>query len=76
MTGDDPLPGQRAAAMAGAAAEAVRGLNHAVGEDGIGRPSAACDILGSLSPAALAGDPGAAQQQLSHVSSSPRKDQP
>ncbi|MBO0775872.1 MAG: hypothetical protein J2P34_06115, partial [Actinobacteria bacterium] len=52
MTGDDPLPGERAAAMAGAAAEAVRGLNHAAGEDGIGRPSAAYDILGSLSLAA------------------------
>jgi hypothetical protein len=47
---DEPLPGERAAAMAHAAAEAVRGLNHAAGgEDGIGRPSAAYDILGALS---------------------------
>ena len=49
---DDQLPGERAAAMAHAAAEAVRGLNHAAGEDGIGRPSAAYDVLGSLSLAA------------------------
>lgn len=50
---DEPLPGERAAAMAHAAAEAVRGLNHAAaGGDGIGLPSAACDILGALSLAA------------------------
>jgi hypothetical protein len=50
---DDLLPGDRAAALAAAAAEAVRGLNHAAREaGGIGRPSAACDILGSLSAAA------------------------
>jgi hypothetical protein len=48
----EPLPGERAAAMARAAAEAIRGLNHAAGEDGIGRPSAAYDVLGSLSLAA------------------------
>jgi hypothetical protein len=46
---DVPLPGQRAAAMANAAAEAVRGLNHAAAGDGIGLPSAAYDILGALS---------------------------
>lgn len=49
---DEPLPGERAAAMAHAAAEAVRGLNHAAGKDGIGLPSAAYDVLGSLSLAA------------------------
>jgi hypothetical protein len=49
---DEPLPGERAAAMAHAAAEAVRGLNHAAGGDGIGMPSAAYDVLGSLSLAA------------------------
>lgn len=49
---DEPLPGERAAAMAHAAAEAVRGLNHAAGDDGIGLPSAAYDILGALSLAA------------------------
>jgi hypothetical protein len=39
--------------MAHAAAEAVRGLNHAAaGKDGIGLPSAAYDVLGSLSLAA------------------------
>jgi hypothetical protein len=46
----DRLPGDEAVALAGAAAEAVRGLNRAAGEqDGIGRPSAAYDVLGSLS---------------------------
>jgi hypothetical protein len=50
---NDGLPGERAVALAGAAAEAVRGLNHAAGgEDGIGRPSAAYEVLGSLSLAA------------------------
>jgi len=50
---DEPLPGERAAALAHAAAEAVRGLNHAAGgEDGIGLPSAAYDVLGALSLAA------------------------
>jgi hypothetical protein len=49
---DEPLPGERAAAMANAAAEAVRGLNHAAGGDGIGLPSAAYEILGALSLAA------------------------
>lgn len=49
----DPLPGDRAAALAAAAAEAVRGLNHAAREaGGTGRPAAAYDILGSLSLAA------------------------
>jgi hypothetical protein len=49
----DRLPGERAVALAGAAAEAVRGLNRAAGgADGIGRPSAAYDVLGSLSLAA------------------------
>lgn len=46
---DEPLPGERAAVMAHAAAEAVRGLNHAAGADGIATPSAAYDILGALS---------------------------
>ena len=50
---DDTLPGDRAVALAGAVAEAVRGLNHAAREaGGIGRPSAAYDVLGSLSLAA------------------------
>jgi hypothetical protein len=49
---DEPLPGERAAALAHAAAEAVRGLNHAAGGDGIGLPSAAYDVLGALSLAA------------------------
>jgi hypothetical protein len=50
---DDPLPGDRAVALAQAAAEAVRGLNHAAREaGGIGRPSAAYDVLGALSLAA------------------------
>ncbi|MBO0806072.1 MAG: hypothetical protein J2P25_23750 [Nocardiopsaceae bacterium] len=49
---DEPLPGERAAAMASAAAEAVRGLNHAAGGEGIGLPSAAYDVLGALSLAA------------------------
>jgi hypothetical protein len=49
---DEPLPGERAAALAHAAAEALRGLNHAAGGDGTGLPSAACDILGALSLAA------------------------
>lgn len=49
---DEPLPGERAAAMANAAAEAVRGLSHAAGGDGIGLPSAAYDILGALALAA------------------------
>ena len=50
---NDALPGERAAALAEAAAEAVRGLNRAAREaGGIGRPAAACDVLGSLSLAA------------------------
>lgn len=40
-------------ALARAAAEAIRGLNHATrGPAGISQPSAACDILGALSTAA------------------------
>lgn len=47
---DQMMPGDRASAAAGAAAEAVRGLNHAAAcGDGIGLPAAAYDILGSLS---------------------------
>jgi hypothetical protein len=50
---DDQLPGERAVTLAHAAAEAVRGLNHAARDaGGIGRPSAAYDVLGSLSLAA------------------------
>ena len=51
---DDPRPaGDDAIALARAAAEAIRGLNHATRrEDGPGQPSAACDVLGSLSLAA------------------------
>lgn len=37
---DDPLPGDRAVALAQATAEAIRGLNHAARDaGGIGRPS-------------------------------------
>ena len=44
---------QEPVALARAAAEAIRGLNHATrGRDGIGQPSAAYDILGALSTAA------------------------
>jgi hypothetical protein len=47
------LPGAGAVALAGAAAEAVRGLNHAAREPGgAGRPSAACHVPGSPSLAA------------------------
>jgi hypothetical protein len=47
------LTGDNAAAMARTAAEAVRGLNHATRhEDGLGQPSAAYDVLGSLALAA------------------------
>lgn len=43
-------PGERAVALARAAAEAVRGLNHATrGPAGLGQPSAAYDVLGALS---------------------------
>lgn len=46
---DQTMPGDRASAAAGAAAEAVRSLNHAAaGGDGIGLPAAAYDVLGSL----------------------------
>ncbi len=58
---DEPLPGERAAALAHAAAEAVRGLNHAAGGDGIGLPSAAYDVLGSLSLAASRLSPALAE---------------
>jgi hypothetical protein len=52
---DDPRPaaGDDTTALARAAAEAIRGLNHATGrEDGLSQPSAAYDVLGSLSLAA------------------------
>jgi hypothetical protein len=52
---DDPRPaaGDDATALARAAAEAIRGLNHATRrEDGLSQPSAAYDVLGSLSLAA------------------------
>ena len=42
-------PGAEAVALARAAAEAIRGLNHATRGAGLGRPSAAYDILGALS---------------------------
>ena len=57
----DPLPGDRAVAAAHAAAEAVRGLNHAAGGDGIGLPSAAYDILGALALAASRLSPALAE---------------
>lgn len=47
------LPGDHAVALARAAAEAIRGLNHATRhQDGLGQPSAAYDVLGALSQAA------------------------
>jgi hypothetical protein len=52
---DDPRPaaGDDTIALARAAAEAIRGLNHATRhEDGPGQPSAVYDVLGSLSMAA------------------------
>ena len=53
MTSDDELPGDGAAALARAAAEAIRGLNHATRCDaGLGQPSAAYDVIGALSLAA------------------------
>jgi hypothetical protein len=51
--GPDQLAGGETAALARTAAEAVRGLNHATRhEAGLGQPSVACDVLGSLSLAA------------------------
>jgi hypothetical protein len=53
MTSDDELPGDGAVALARAAAEAIRGLNHATRCDaGLGQPSAAYDVIGALSLAA------------------------
>ena len=47
LTGDDTI------ALARAAAEAIRGLNHAARhENGLGQPSAAYDVLGALTLAA------------------------
>jgi hypothetical protein len=47
MASDDTV------ALARAAAEAIRGLNHATGCDaGLGQPPAACDVTGALSLAA------------------------
>jgi malonyl CoA-acyl carrier protein transacylase len=49
----DQLTSQDAVALARAAAEAIRGLNHATRhEDGPGQPSAAYDALGALTLAA------------------------
>ena len=49
----DDLTSDRAITLARAAAEAIRGLNHATrGDAGLDQPSAAYDILGSLSQAA------------------------
>jgi hypothetical protein len=42
-------PGGELVALARAAAEAIRGLNHATRGAGLGQPSAAYDILGALS---------------------------
>jgi hypothetical protein len=50
---DDRQPGSDAAALAQAAAEAIRGLSHATRHPGgLGQPSAAYDVLGCLSLAA------------------------
>jgi hypothetical protein len=47
---DTRQAGGDAAALAQAAADAIRGLTHAaLRDDGIGQPSAAYDVLGSLS---------------------------
>jgi hypothetical protein len=47
---DFTQPGDCAVALARAACEAIRGLNHATRRnDGLGRPSAAYDVLGALS---------------------------
>jgi hypothetical protein len=49
----DQLTGNDTIALARTAAEAIRGLNHATRhENGLGQPSAACDVLGALSLAA------------------------
>jgi hypothetical protein len=49
----DDLTSDRTVTLARTAAEAIRGLNHATRSDaGLDQPSAACDILGSLSQAA------------------------
>ena len=49
----DDLTSDRAITLARTAAEAIRGLNHATRSDaGLDQPSAAYDILGSLSQAA------------------------
>ena len=45
------VPGRDAIALAAAAAEAIRGLNHAT-RTGLGQPAAAYDVIGSLSRAA------------------------
>jgi hypothetical protein len=79
----DRQPGGEAAALAQAAAEAIRGLNHATrAGDGLGQDPAAF-VSGAglfldgarMSAAALAGDLDAAQQ-LALVNGTPRKDQP
>jgi hypothetical protein len=52
-TGPDQLASDDAIALACTAAEAIRGLNHATRhENGLGQPSAAYDVLGSLTLAA------------------------
>jgi hypothetical protein len=49
----DTLTGGDTVALARAAAEAIRGLNHATRhENGLGQPSVAYDVLGALSLAA------------------------
>ena len=49
----DRLTGNDAVTLAQAAAEAIRGLNHATGHQaGLGQPSAAYDVIGTLSLAA------------------------
>ena len=53
VTCPDQTAGQDTVTLARAAAEAIRGLNHATrGEDGLGQPAVAYDILGALSLAA------------------------
>jgi hypothetical protein len=47
------VPGRDAITLADAAAEAIRGLNHAtLTSAGLGQPSAAYDVIGALSRAA------------------------
>jgi hypothetical protein len=75
---DFTQPGDCAVALARAACEAIRGLNHATRRnDGLGRPSAAVFLSDAqLSAAGLGGDLDAAQQQLAFLHSRARQETP